>query len=223
VPTRKPLAAFPAAEGGGVSVVEQIPSWVWYTLAALSALALAGVALAATAARRARHTEVAAAALGHRAATDPLTGALNRRGFEERLNAELARARRSGRPLGVAYLDVVGLKAVNDSHGHATGDRLLKATCRLLDANSRQEDAFARIGGDEWAVLLPEQDAEGAQTYARRLLDQLPTARRELGVQIPWSLTVGWAIYPEDGDGADALLAAADRRLYARRGIELEA
>ena len=188
------------------------------TLAAAAAIAFAG-----TTARRARVAAETVDGLRHRALRDPLTDALNRRGFDERLAAELARARRSGRPLALAYLDVVGLKTINDACGHAMGDRLLQATARLLERNSRAEDAFARIGGDEWVVILPEQDAEGAQVFARRLLAEMPALRRELGVQVPWSLTVGWAIYPDDGDDGSALLAAADRRLYARRGIELGA
>jgi diguanylate cyclase (GGDEF)-like protein len=211
----------PDNQGVVIHVVEQVPQWVWYALAGFGGIALGGIMLAGVTARRARQTEADAAALLRRALTDPLTGALNRRGFDERMTAELARAKRTGRPLAVAYLDVVGLKAVNDGYGHATGDRLLQATGQLLAANSRAEDAFARIGGDEWAVILPDQDAEGAQTYARRLLARLPEARRELSVEIPWSLTVGWAVHPEDGEDGQELRAAADKRLYARRGIHL--
>jgi two-component system cell cycle response regulator len=215
-----PVALLPLA-AEVTKVVRQVPAPLWFALGALAAFAVVAGAAAFYLAFHARRTDAAAATLRQRAMTDQLTGALNRRGFEERLAAELARARRTNRPLAIAYLDVVGLKAVNDTYGHHAGDRLLQSTGRLLRENSREEDAVARIGGDEWAVILPEQDRRGAKVFARRLLGRLPFTQRGLALSVPWSLTVGWAVYPEDGDTPEALLAAADRRLYARRGIEL--
>lgn len=212
--------ALPPAEVA--KVVREVPAALWFALGALAAFAVVTGSAALYLALRARRTDAAAATLRRRAMTDPLTGVLNRRGFDERLVAELARARRTGRALAIAYLDVVGLKSVNDTYGHHAGDRLLQSTSRLLRENSREEDAVARLGGDEWAVILPEQDRRGAKVFARRLLGRLPYTQRDLGLSVPWSLTVGWAVFPEDGDTPETLLAAADRRLYARRGIELD-
>lgn len=218
-----PAPIVDAATGAAapIATAREVPAGLWFALGALAAFALLAGLSAAYLAARARRTDAAAAALRRRAMTDPLTGVMNRRGFDERLSGELARARRTNRPLAIAYLDVVGLKNVNDTYGHHAGDRLLQATARLLRENSREEDAAARLGGDEWAVVLPEQDRRGAKVFARRLSARLPAAQADLALDVPWSLTVGWAVFPEDGETTDALLGAADRRLYARRGIEL--
>lgn len=202
-------------------VVTNVPAWAWFLIAGLALLAAGAGIAAAILARRARRTGATAAALRRRAITDPLTGVLNRRGWDDRIAAEIARAQRTGRPLAIAYLDVAGLKTVNDTYGHHAGDRLLQATARLLEENSRAEDAASRLGGDEWAVLLPEQGEEGAKVFARRIARRLPEVQKALGIESGWSLTVGWATYPHDGEDPATLLAAADRRLYARRGIKI--
>ncbi len=217
--------AFRGLEGAATplvgNVVPDVPIWIWFLVGALALIALGAGLAAGVLARRAKRTGAAAAALRRRAITDPLTGVLNRRGWDDRIVAEIARAQRTGRPLAIAYLDVAGLKTVNDTYGHHAGDRLLQATARLLEENSRAEDAAARLGGDEWAVLLPEQAEDGAKVFARRLSRRLPEVQRDLGIESDWSLTVGWATYPHDGEDPATLLAAADRRLYARRGIRL--
>ena len=165
----------------------------------------------------------AVAAAEQAAATDPLTGAMNRRGFGDAVERELARASRHNRPLALAYMDVRGLKAVNDRDGHLAGDALIQQVAGLLSESARAGDVVARLGGDEFALLLPEQSAKEAAIVRDRLLAQVPDCRAAVGTEYPWNLTVGIAAYPEDGESFETLLAAADRRLYAQRGTYLRA
>lgn len=202
-------------------VVEVVPLEMWIALGALAMLSLLSMAVAggATAwARRARHL---ARRAEREAETDPLTGLLNRRGLEIRLAGELERARRYGRPVSIAYVDVVGLKSVNDGHGHGSGDAVLANVASALLAGSRDGDLVARVGGDEFAVALVEQDRAGAERFGERLRTRARVARAELGLVSPWDVTVGVAAFPADGEACNDLLAAADRRLYEQRGIEI--
>jgi diguanylate cyclase (GGDEF)-like protein len=107
--------------------------------------------------------------LSRLAQTDPLTGLLNRRAFDERLARAQAAAQRYRRPLSVVIADIDHFKAINDAHGHAIGDQVLIAFAHLLQVQSREVDAVARIGGEEFAILMPEVDAAGAAGYAERL------------------------------------------------------
>jgi diguanylate cyclase (GGDEF)-like protein len=155
------------------------------------------------------------------AVTDSLTGLLNRRGFIEAAERELDRARRYNRPLAVAFVDVRGLKGVNDSEGHRAGDQVLKDVAGLLRESSRSHDLVGRIGGDELALLLAEQSASGVAAVGRRVKSAVPVRRDALGLDTNWDLTVGIAIYPSDGETLDELMATADWRLYMQRGIRL--
>ena len=202
-------------------IVRVVPLWVWVLLGVLGACFFLSATVAAAFARRARYADALVGRIRTAAITDPLTGLFNRRGFAEALSVEIARARRFDHPLAVAFLDVRGLKAVNDDFGHQAGDDLLKAVAQLLRRTSRQADIVARVGGDEMAVALIEQDRAGAVAFARRIAAEVPHARAELGVLADWDLTVGVAVFPEDGEVGEELLAAADRRLYMRRGIAL--
>ena len=101
--------------------------------------------------------------------TDPLTGLLNRRAFEELLELELERATRAGRPLSVVVGDIDGFRAVNERHGHAAGDAALQAVAQNALKWKRRIDHAARIGGEEFALLLPETDERGAFIVAERL------------------------------------------------------
>lgn len=202
-------------------LVQVVPAAVWVALLAAIALAAAAAAAAVLAARRGRRQARAIAAAERTAATDPLTGVLNRRGFGEAVERELARARRHNHPFALAYLDVRGLKAVNDGDGHLVGDELIKQVANLLRECARAGDVVGRLGGDEFALLLAEQSAEGAASAAGRLRGHLPACRAAIGSDVPWDLTVGTASYPEDGESFETLLCAADRRLYAQRGIRL--
>ena len=135
--------------------------------------------------------------------TDPLTGCLNRRGFRERLDAELARARREGSQVALIVVDLDEFKSVNDRHGHAAGDELLCWVAGALGDALRTEDMVARLGGDEFAVVLGGSDPQIA----------LERVRLRLAERTPASL--GLATFPADGLDADALHQIADAQLYA--------
>jgi diguanylate cyclase (GGDEF)-like protein len=225
--TTTPTNRSPAKPSSGPAreisrIVERVPGIVWVALAALGGLSLALVPLALVSTARARRRGRLVEKLEGVAATDALTGLLNRGALERGLRAELGRARRYGRPLSLVYFDVNGLKAINDLHGHATGDRLLQSISQLFTETSRDHDLCGRMGGDECVVVLTEQDAAGAAAYGERVRERLPERRRRLGLATQWGLTAGIASFPEDGDTAEQLLAAADRRLYLQRGIRIE-
>lgn len=155
--------------------------------------------------------------LNHVARTDQLTGLANRRAIEERLAEEVLRARRYQRDLTVFLLDVDGLKRVNDDHGHAAGDALLKEVARRLDAAVRLTDLAGRWGGDEFAVVCPETDGPGATVLAAKLEDAIcGDAARFAGTIMPVRVSLGWAVDGTTGD-APSLLASADSALYAAK------
>ncbi|MEA2448218.1 MAG: hypothetical protein QOG63_150 [Thermoleophilaceae bacterium] len=139
--------------------------------------------------------------------TDDLTATLNRRGFHERAIAELARAERSGEPVGLVLIDLDGFKRVNDAHGHAAGDELLAWVADRMRAGLRPSDAAGRLGGDEFALLLPGVDASGAREVAERLRAAL--AERT-------SASFGAAAFPGSRD-VGGLLAQADAELYREK------
>jgi diguanylate cyclase (GGDEF)-like protein len=201
--------------------VRVVPEAVWLALAGALLLAATAGGAAVWSGARVRRQAGRFAEMSTAALTDPLTGILNRRGFTEALERELERARRYGRPLALAYVDVRGLKAVNDSAGHSAGDRLLCAAARLLQDSARTSDVVGRLGGDEMAVLLVEQTPEGALAATRRIESEVFRRRASIGLHSPWDLTVGTASFPWDGETVDDLLRAADQRLYEQRGIEL--
>jgi diguanylate cyclase (GGDEF)-like protein len=138
--------------------------------------------------------------------TDPLTGCLNRRGFSERLDAELARAEREGGEVALIQLDLNGFKAVNDVHGHAAGDELLRWVGSTLQALLRESDATGRLGGDEFALLLPGVGAAEARVIADRTVAALA---ERIGA------AAGVACHPPDGPDGDTLHRHADADLYA--------
>ncbi len=203
------------------SIEHVVPGWVWLVLAASLALAAAAATAAFVATRRVQRQAGQFAAVTAAALTDPLTGVLNRRGFIEALERELARARRYNLRFVLAYVDVRNLKGVNDTEGHLAGDELLKDAAHLLKDSARADDVVGRIGGDEMGLLLVEQGAEGADVVINRITSQIPERQEALGLRAPWDLTVGTSSFPDDGSTATELLATADRRLYEQRGIAL--
>ncbi len=147
--------------------------------------------------------------------TDYLTGAANRRFLIEQLEAELARMERYGRLVTLVYLDIDRFKRVNDELGHAEGDRVLKAVARALRGSLRRTDVVARIGGDEFALLLPETGAVAARSLLPRVLDELFAAVETGGWAVSFSLGVVSAGPP--APTLDALMGAADRLMYAAK------
>ena len=124
----------------------------------------------------------ALATLRLEASNDGLTGLLNHRAFQQRLHEEYDRARRHGRPAALCMFDLDGFKAVNDTHGHAAGDRVLETVAAAFTAHRRAGDIHARVGGDEFAVIAPDTDAEGALVLAERLRAAATAALAELNL-----------------------------------------
>ncbi len=149
------------------------------------------------------------------AATDSLTGLYNRRLFDEYLDKELIRARRYNEQLAIVILDLHKLKEVNDRHGHLRGDDVLKIAATTLRTTLRASDSAFRIGGDEFALLLPRTDSEQAVTLCRRVRSQYEVELLPLNLNIGVTLDFGAAVYPQDGDQRSELLGTADQRLYA--------
>ena len=204
-----------------VRFVNVVPTAVWVALGAAFGLMLAFAGVAFRSSRRARRRENEFAAISAAALTDALTGILNRRGFTEAAERELARASRYERPFVLAYVDVRGLKSVNDTEGHLVGDELIKTVAGLMKESARADDVVGRIGGDEFALLLGEQTAESAAPVFRRIGARVEEARAGMEISVPWELTIGMASFPEDGTTLEELLEVSDRRLYEQRGIAL--
>jgi diguanylate cyclase (GGDEF)-like protein len=148
------------------------------------------------------------------AVTDPLTGLYNRRIFNESLDKELTRAKRYGHPLTLVILDLHRFKEVNDMHGHPKGDEVLRAAAVTLRKAMRSSDYAFRIGGDEFALLLPQTDAPQAIALSRRIGVVFAEAIRPLQMSVSVSIDHGVATCPEDGDQAEQLIRIADERLY---------
>jgi len=152
------------------------------------------------------------------ATTDPLTGIANRRSFFDRLETEWARARRHTRRLSLLTFDIDHFKRVNDAHGHAIGDAVLKALVQAAQSLLRAEDTLARLGGEEFAVILPEVDREGARIVGERLRERLA----EVEVAVPdgvvsCTVSVGVAQAKPAHESPDRALQRADDALYAAK------
>jgi diguanylate cyclase (GGDEF)-like protein len=148
------------------------------------------------------------------AATDALTGLYNRRLFDEYCDKELNRAKRYGHQLAVVILDLHQLKQVNDKFGHLQGDQVLRLAATTLRRTLRASDFAFRIGGDEFALLLPQTDPEQAVTLCRRVRAQYEVDVKPMNMDVGVTLDFGVAVHPPDGDQKSALLSLADQRLY---------
>ena len=148
------------------------------------------------------------------AATDALTGLYNRRLFDEYCDKELNRAKRYGHQLAIVILDLHKLKEVNDRHGHLQGDQVLQLAATTLRKTMRASDFAFRIGGDEFALLLPQTDPEQAITLCRRIRSQYEIDIKPLKMDIGVTLDFGVAVHPHDGETKSALMNLADQRLY---------
>jgi diguanylate cyclase (GGDEF)-like protein/putative nucleotidyltransferase with HDIG domain len=146
---------------------------------------------------------------------DPLSKLLNRRGFRESLDLELERARRSDLPMAIVVGDLDFFKEVNDRLGHPAGDTALRRVGGAVEEAKRRIDAAARVGGEEFAMILPDTDAEGALALAERM--RLTIEGEFAGDPVPVTISFGIAGYPEHGETAGAIIRAADEALYAAK------
>jgi two-component system cell cycle response regulator len=176
------------------------------------ALALAGVAV-----RQHRRLAELRTRISNTARTDPLTGLLNRRALEELLDMELERATRAERPLSVIVGDLDSFAAVNERHGHAAGDGVLQLVAGDCLKWKRRIDQVARIGGEEFALLLPETDERGAFIVAERL--RRATHRTFAEGAVPVTISFGVASSPAHGTDPVGLLRAADRAVAAAKDL----
>lgn len=158
-----------------------------------------------------RTAEARARRYARQAATDPLTGLLNRAGFDGALAGELERARRHRQPLALVMLDLDHFKRVNDQHGHPAGDRVLQGLARLLEEHLRESDLCARWGGEEFAVLAPMTGAAGGARLAEKIRGLM--AETALGPSGPVTGSFGVAALRPD-EPAEALIRRADEALY---------
>lgn len=158
------------------------------------------------------------AEVSHLASRDPLTDLFNRRSFGERLRAEIARARRGGGAFSLVGIDLDGFKRINDRHGHPTGDEALCVVASVLRDTLRAQDVAGRVGGEEFAVLLPDTGVDGAEATARRLRDRLSARSVPTPSGEPLRVTFSAGVIEWRADLDEAtLLRRLDDALYAAK------
>ncbi|MEN9317391.1 MAG: hypothetical protein RIS35_3784 [Pseudomonadota bacterium] len=182
--------------------------------------------------QRESELRVANAALGERVAEverlseelavlanrDPLTDLYNRRHFQDSIAREIARCRRASQPMSLVLLDIDHFKSINDRFGHATGDEVIRRLGALLRETVRQEDFACRIGGEEFALLMPTMPGDVALKRAEAFRERFAALRVDTdGGPIGITLSAGVATFPADGDSPDTLMREADRALYAAK------
>jgi diguanylate cyclase (GGDEF)-like protein len=162
--------------------------------------------------------------------TDDLTNLYNSRYLNQALHREAKRALRGGRPLSLLFLDLDGFKNVNDAHGHLLGSRALVETAEVIRSCSRETDIVARFGGDEFAVVLPDTNAQGARSVAERVRERLAGYQFLVseGLDVRLTVSIGIATLPDAASSSDELIEAADAAMYrvkdrGKNGIEAAA
>ncbi|MFI5734084.1 diguanylate cyclase [Kribbella sp. NPDC051587] len=198
------------ALGLGIAIAALISSQPW-TLAALLVTVLA------------LHRALLVGQFQDEARTDPLTRVANQVFWHQLAATEVARAERSGTPLGVLYIDLDHFKSVNDTYGHAAGDAVLKTVADELRRELRGDDQLGRLGGEEFAVLLPSTTADDTSATAERIRRRIAALTVEVaasnGPAVVDGLTcsIGAATYPEAGPDINVALLAADTAMYAAK------
>ena len=156
----------------------------------------------------------------HLSGKDALTGLANRAWFDERLEEEMSRARRSGQPLSLAIVDLDSFRELNAAHGHAGGDLALQTVARRLRQSIRKSDLAARLGGDEFVLVFPDTEAGQAMLRLESLRQEIAGLRIQAGRTLfTLTMSVGVASFPADGNGTAEVLAAADARAYEAKGL----
>jgi diguanylate cyclase (GGDEF)-like protein/putative nucleotidyltransferase with HDIG domain len=163
------------------------------------------------------HIRLLIAQLAHAAKTDWLTGVMNRRGLQDALEAELARTARRPAPVTLLIIDLDNFKLLNDEHGHGAGDEALRSIGAILKATKRETDAVGRLGGEEFALLLPDTDQHGGYLLAERLRAAVQTDRVLAATET--TISIGVATHPHHATGAGDLLRAADQAMYAAKHL----
>jgi diguanylate cyclase (GGDEF)-like protein len=178
----------------------------WRIVNGIAYVTVVGVAMAGL--QRLRHSQ---AQLARLVTQDPLTNVLNARAFADRLGHELERNRRYPRPLALMYMDLDDFKIINDTHGHQTGDAVLRLVADAMRTSVRTADVVGRLGGDEFAVLMPETDAQLADAAAKRLVASL----RNVFKGIPnVTASIGVVACTATEASTDDLLRRADQAMY---------
>jgi diguanylate cyclase (GGDEF)-like protein len=185
-------------------------------LASFALVALCSAGCAVLSSQLINALQVANARLRDLSQQDELTGLYNRRYVMARLEDELARRKRKLEPLTVAMVDLDGFKRVNDEEGHEAGDAVLKVVALALLRATRRADVAARYGGDEFLVLLPNTDLEGARAVGARILDLSRAAAREVCPVIPVSASIGITAVEADDEPAE-IVRRVDEHLYAAK------
>jgi len=156
----------------------------------------------------------------HLSGKDALTGLANRAWFEERLDEEMSRARRSERPLSLAVLDLDSFREMNSAHGHAGGDLALQTVARRLRHSIRKSDLAARLGGDEFVIVFPDTDVAQAVQRLESLRQEVAGLRVEGGrTAFTVTMSIGVASFPGDGSETAEVLAAADKRTFEAKHL----
>jgi len=155
------------------------------------------------------------AQLHEQAQRDPLTGLYNRRFLDSMLPRELARCTREGQPLSLMLIDVDHFKHINDTHGHQTGDEVLKKLAKLLHQRVRATDVVCRFGGEEFLVVLPNMSAQRALELAEQWRAEFANTITVLGqAQVSATMSTGMATFPADADTPQTLIRCADQAMY---------
>lgn len=183
--------------------------YAFKTLASSLLVAASTALLCLFLARQARHVYLQ---LQGSASTDGLTALRNRRAFEDVLSFELARQRRYGGRFSLAMMDLDGFKALNDSQGHAAGDRALQLVAEVLRGGTRQTDVTARLGGDEFMILLPSTSLDDAAAVCELLRERVARSMSDAGFRV--TASVGCKAFAQAPDSVDAALRAADELMY---------
>ena len=181
----------------------------WFVM--VSAFCLAGFVVSFLRERLTRLLSILARA----ARIDPLTSVLNRGGFEERFAQEVERARRAGDSLTLLVADIDRFKQINDRFGHTVGDRVLQRVAEALSESTRASDVVARLGGEEFGILLPEACAEEGMEIAERIRHE--TARIAPHELQRVTVSIGVATFPDDGLCGESLFKVADAAVYAAK------